>query len=705
MNLFALSGLLIGISCTIMAGLVFFTNRAARINRRWAVFCFSVSLWGFGALLIGLTTDPHLALLWWRLTHLAVILIPVLFYRFVLAFTDSRNSKTLAFSYGASVFFLLADATAWFIPDVRKVFGEFYYDSPPGLVYGPFIVFFTVVVILSHVELWRHLRRTRQPTQRILVRWLLIGTVLGYLGGATCFLPVFGIDLYPYGNFTVPLFPIIMTYAFLRYRLMDINLALMRGLTFMSTYLLVVGIPFIVGHNYQDVCQAVLGDWWWMIPVGLMGLLASASPILFLSVVRRMEHRLWQEQRRYHRTLITAASGMTRIKEVQKLCQLIVHVVNRTVGLTHTGVFLYDPKEQRYQLKAVRYRQTMPQELVVEATDPLIQMLQETQDLLILEELEDELEGKNLQPDSHSKKLSWVYDWMRHLEVKLVVPSFSSERLLAFLVLGSKRSGNGYTTDDIGIFSALANQAVLAIENAMYFEEVRKNEDHMIQSEKLASLGQLASGMAHEIHNPLTIISGEAQLYLERFKGKDTEVDEVLISIIEECHRAADITRRILRFAKPAPPELAPVDLKATIEESLTLAGYQVKMDRCERIVHVPENLPPVRSNQNQLQEVILNLVINACQAMGEQGGKIELSVASPDADEVELKVADTGPGIAPGIIKKIFDPFYTTKQTGTGLGLFVTQRIIRSHGGSIAVESQQGQGTCFTIRLPVWRD
>jgi signal transduction histidine kinase len=226
----------------------------------------------------------------------------------------------------------------------------------------------------------------------------------------------------------------------------------------------------------------------------------------------------------------------------------------------------------------------------------------------------------------------------------------------------------------------------------------------MIQSEKLASLGQLASGMAHEIHNPLTIISGEAQLYLERFRNKDQKVDELLNSIIEECKRAADITRRILRFAKPAPADVSPVDIRATIEESLTLAGYQIKMDRVERVVQVPDAVPKVCSNHNQLQEVLLNLILNACQAMGEKGGKLVLS-AVPNGTSVTMKVEDNGPGIPANVLRKVFDPFYTTKSTGTGLGLFVSQRIIRSHGGTIELESTVGKGTCFTIRLPVWKD
>ena len=122
-----------------------------------------------------------------------------------------------------------------------------------------------------------------------------------------------------------------------------------------------------------------------------------------------------------------------------------------------------------------------------------------------------------------------------------------------------------------------------------------------------------------------------------------------------------------------------------------------------ERVVHVPSNLPRVRGNQNQLQEVILNLILNACQAMGEQGGRLEIRAFTSNSAFVQVQVADTGPGIPAGKLRQVFDPFYTTKATGTGLGLFVSQRIVKAHGGTIDVSSTEGKGACFTIALPIW--
>jgi len=480
-------------------------------------------------------------------------------------------------------------------------------------------------------------------------------------------------------------------------RLQLTKLVVLAGLTF-----LVVGVPILLVSMGGVWLEPALSSAWWLVPAAVLALLSAAAPLAYLGIVRRIEGRVFRDQRRYHTTLISASRGMIRIKDIRTLCRLIVHVVNRTVQLTHTGLFLFDPIANRYFLSAVRHKSMMPVELTVESDDPLIEVVQARKDLVILEELEQEIRSQH--DDEKKRKLTSVHAWMRKLETRLIVPSFSNDRLLAFFVLGAKRNRQPYTTDDISIFAGLANQAALAIENAMFFEELRNNEAYMIQSEKLASLGQLASGMAHEIHNPLSIISGEAQLYLERSRGQDAKVDEVLTSIIEECQRAADITRRILRFAKPAPNDLVPLDLKTVVEESMALAAYQVRLERVERVVNFPEELPKVKGNQNQLQEVFLNLILNACQAMGEKGGTLTLSAVA-SGTHVELQIVDNGPGISAEKLNKVFDPFFTTKSTGTGLGLFVSQRIIRLHEGTMSVESTEGEGTRFTILLPMYQE
>src|SRR3989338_4531707 len=205
------------------------------------------------------------------------------------------------------------------------------------------------------------------------------------------------------------------------------RLPLTKASLCLGLYAAVVVLPLSVMIAGSSWLKSRFEAFWWVIPAVVMTLLASAAPLIYLTILRRLEGRILRDQRRYHRTLIAASSGMTRIKDIQTLCRLIVHVINRTVQLTHTGLFLYDNDAQRYVLRAVRHRAMMSAELTVEPTDPLIELLQEQKDILLLEELQAEMDTRGA--DERAKRSAWSYSWMRKLEALLVVPSFSGEKL------------------------------------------------------------------------------------------------------------------------------------------------------------------------------------------------------------------------------------------------------------------------------------
>ena len=230
MNPFALSGLLIGLSSTTMAVWVFFQNRANHINRLWSIFCIFVAIWGFGCLAIGLTKNQSLALIFWRTTYISVIFIPSLFYHFVTIFLGLHRRKSLVVAYAISIGFLIANTTPLMIPKTTWMFEQLNFLSPPGKIYPYFVLFFFLTVIVSHIDLWRFMKKTQDDLMLIQVKWFFMATAIGFSGAAICFLPVFGIKIYPYGNFTVSLYPIIMSYAIVKHQLMDIKVVIKRTL-------------------------------------------------------------------------------------------------------------------------------------------------------------------------------------------------------------------------------------------------------------------------------------------------------------------------------------------------------------------------------------------------------------------------------------------------------------------------------------------
>lgn len=238
-------------------------------------------------------------------------------------------------------------------------------------------------------------------------------------------------------------------------------------------------------------------------------------------------------------------------------------------------------------------------------------------------------------------------------------------------------------------------------------EELSHREEELIQSKKLASLGVLTAGVAHELNNPLNNISMIAQTYEELYDhlGREKRI-EFMNKVEGETERIREIVKNLLDFSKPRDAHLRTSDINAVIRKAMRLVQNMLDVSNIETIVNLEEGLPLVFIDENQIQQVLVNLITNAVQAMAE-GGRLFLTTRPrEDRNSVEVAVMDTGKGIPPEYVPHIFDPFFSTKgDGGTGLGLSVSYGIIKNHKGDIRVESKPGVGTTFTIVLPIYRE
>jgi signal transduction histidine kinase len=256
------------------------------------------------------------------------------------------------------------------------------------------------------------------------------------------------------------------------------------------------------------------------------------------------------------------------------------------------------------------------------------------------------------------------------------------------------------TPDEVGALAREFNAMAAALD---------EREQQLIRSERLAAVGKIAAQITHEVRNPLSSIGLNAEMLeeevgnLEGSPAQIAESKQLARAIVKEVDRLTDITEEYLRFARLPRPKLEREDLREIVASLLSFLKGELDARRITVELRAPADLPPVAADEHQLRQALLNLLRNAAEAMT-SGGKLEVAL-SRAGERVELRIRDSGAGIAPEHLAKIFDPFFSTKEHGTGLGLALTQQIVVEHGGTIDVASEVGRGTTFTVALDEARE
>jgi signal transduction histidine kinase len=285
------------------------------------------------------------------------------------------------------------------------------------------------------------------------------------------------------------------------------------------------------------------------------------------------------------------------------------------------------------------------------------------------------------------------------------------------------KEGVSFGREDLQLLASLAAPAATAIENARLYKDLQDQmqareeaQAQLVQSAKLAAVGSLVAGVTHELNNPLTSILSFAQLLQDSELGEEARSD--LDKILAEARRATHIVRGLLDFARQRPPERKPIQIKEVVTSALKLLAYELRAYNIECTTHLSPELPPTMADPHQLQQVLVNLIHNACQAMSTAHGRGHLTIRtelgpstfssyqSGEASFIRIIIQDNGPGIPPEVLPRIFDPFFTTRPEGegTGLGLSICHGIVSEHDGHIWAESEQGSpgGTTFFVELPL---
>jgi len=510
-----------------------------------------------------------------------------------------------------------------------------------------------------------------------------------------------GLQVTSAGNVLTALYMFFMFQVVTRRRLIDI-------FEFLGRFVSLSGLSLVLGTIY------VLLVGWWRHDFGLFVFNTAIASVVILIlfeplsalVQERITQLVFREKFEFTAQAEALRAELTKVIDVPTLSTKLLQHLEASRRVTHASIYLFEEDGLTYT-RLGNIGTEVTERLDAITSRPFLDRLLE-QKVLAIENLEAERESLikqgQIEDQGGVELVDAVQGTMRELHSALSIAFVSGDQLLGMLNVQDERLREAYGSDEIKALIALAAQATITIENSRLFDRIRERD-------RLAALGEMAAGLAHEIRNPLGAIKGAAQLLDEVEQENATYLD----IITEEVNRLNSVVGQFLTYARPLKGSGELVDVNHVLERTLTLVN--VEEHGCEiELIQAP-NLPQTRTDPELLRQVALNLSRNAIEAMGDKGGNLTIITSitrrrpprpsdggkrGDHVTYVRIRFEDEGPGIPNEVIERLFIPFYTTKPSGTGLGLAICDRIIRSMGGWIEVSSHEGEGAAFTLFIPV---
>jgi len=477
---------------------------------------------------------------------------------------------------------------------------------------------------------------------------------------------------------------------------MDIDIVFKKGTVYaFLTFLTLIPCMLIIVFAQKSFFGEVNYTFSWLI----FGLLLLTT-FLFTKIKSRaeesVERTLFREKYEYKRILREFSKRLVSFLDEQDLLNNMAHALTEVLGVDKISLILFDKEKKIYRARASRNLDDHKiMELSFPRNDPFFGWLKERREIAVREELERVIDNPKIDP---------MIERLKFMESEVCIPLLAKHELIGIVNLGNKISRDMYSHEDIELLNYFASQAAIALENARLYEDLKKSKLIIRRADKLASLGTLSAGLAHEIKNPLVAIKTFIQLLPERFE--DEEFRNYFFNVASgEVDRLSDLINTLLDFARPSEPSFQMGNINEIMNKVILLIENEAKRKNLKIKRHYSSDVPEVMLDPEQIKQVFLNIILNATEATPENGF-LTVETRRLDKDRgrefVQVEARDTGRGISKENLERIFEPFFSTKDGGSGLGLAVSHHIVQEHQGYIEVESEVGRGTSFFINLPV---
>ncbi len=685
-----------------LVAVVLYRDHRSPLNRVFAACASALGVWNLGVFVLRSTTEAGTAFVVEKFLHIGVILVPVLYYHFVVIFLElgPRRRAALALTYALAAGFLALSPTPLFLRGV--VLTEWGFAPAPGPFYNLFFVYLLLPILGGVLELGLAYRGMDSAFRRNRAKLIIAGSLISLLGGVVD-IARFGLRmewLYPPGIPANAIFALLLAVSIVRYRLVDVGIVTKRVAIF--GMLLVASVPLVI-------VLGTFAEQRWQLRYKLSlredFVLAFLLAVLLTPLLRRAEgwldRLIYRKRYGFYETLSDLRKRMGSLLDVTRLADTLVQTLVHRIPLTHGALYLFDPGSGEYRVQRVvsagaiegRWRPLRVQ-------GPIIRWLRDN-DILVREEIA--LRRRM------AEALAEAEDDLEAMQVALLLPLKSEGQLIGVLALGEKLSGEIFDADEMELLAVLAGQATVALQTSQLYEQLKRSNEQLVEANRLKS--KFLAQFSHELRTPLNAIIGFSKVMLKTSgDALSRDQQEDLAAIHGNGLHLLALINDVLDFSKiesgTLELEVAPVSIDELIDECVRTTLPLTRGRNLTISQEVEPALPPVRADRTKVRQVLLNLLSNAVKFTPE--GKVTVR-ARAEPHRLVVGVQDTGIGIPPEDQSKLFRAFQQLNGGklhlplgGTGLGLVISKSFVELHGGEIWVESREGQGSTFSFSLPL---
>ncbi len=669
--------------CTALSFAVFFQNRRNDTRRTFAYVVGALALWNLFAYLHGLF--PHAVTLV-RLQIIAAALVPPLAIRFLRIFlyaempTLKRSTRSMS----------TASTFVWLLSVVLPAESAETEARIPFLENG-MIFYLGITILYCFYILYRREKEIPlQTAERTRLKYLRNGSLI-VLAAASL---DFAILLYSGGRhrfsaMAMSIYAYFIYLSILNYRLLEYQEIVVRA-----------GIIATIAGVFSAVYGILV---FWVSSFGVTVLYTMIASIIIMVIYDPVNKYVEDQfatfflrpKRELREVLSVLNREMIRATDARELATIVARHLKGLERITDLAIYLLDRRTDRLGLYACFGREASALPPVLDRLE-LIYELKSRRGPYSREEIDQEI--RTGAAGSRREYLLRVQDEMNHLNASLVIPIVAPDTLAGIIAVRDEKAVEGFDVDEITLLGTIATQAAMLIENFRSNERIRARS-------RMAVLGEMAAGLAHEIRNPLGSIKGAVQV-LETTRSPDQN-REFLSIIQEEVQRLNRVVSEFLNYAREPKPALEPVDVNRLVERTVKQVALAGAHPATKITLDLADSMPPGYLDPEQIKQVLLNLIENSFRAMEDRKDPALtlrtrwLPGPSGASGIVVIQVSDTGAGMSPETLDKLFTPFFTTRKEGTGIGLPICERIVEAHGGTIEVSSREGEGSQFTLTLP----